>query len=123
MKRSELEEIIREEIQKYLGEQNESLQEKYDSDGTVPRVQNRKMTPAQIKKRESLGKKILSALKKGDDKTNPLRRAFIRWAKKNDRPITSEKVMNSYAWAMASDYAIKGKAFPQGKKKKTKKNV
>jgi len=33
MKRSELEEIIREEIEKYLQENSVSLEEKYDSDG------------------------------------------------------------------------------------------
>jgi hypothetical protein len=118
MKRSELEEIIREEIEKYLQENSVSLEEKYDSDGTVPRVHNRTMTPAQIKKRESIGKKILKAISNGDDKKNPLRRAFIRWAAKNDKPITSEKTMNSYAWAMASDYAIKGKTFATKRSRK-----
>lgn len=104
MNRSELDQLIREELETIL-------QEKYTSAGTVPRTHKRKMTPAQVAKREQLGQKILSAIKTGGDK-NPLRQAFKRWAEKNDHPINSEEKMNSYAWAMASDWAIKGKSFP-----------
>lgn len=110
MTRSELEEMIVEEIEAALAE-IAMLDEKYTSAGTVPRVHGRTMTPAQVAAREQLGVKILRAVK-GGGKNNRLRRAFIRWAQKNDKPITSQKIMNSYAWAMASDWAIKGKDFP-----------
>ena len=112
MKRGQLEQIIQEELEL-------ALQEKYTSAGTVPRIHKRKMTPTQIKKRESIGKKILAAIKTGGDK-NPLRRAFKRWAQDNDHPINSEDKMNSYAWAMASDFAIGNKPFPPKFTKKKK---
>jgi hypothetical protein len=80
--------------------------------GTVPAVHGRKMTRAQIERREKIGQKILSAIADGDNKKNKLRKAFIKWAIKNDFPIDSEQKMKSYAWAMASDWAIKGKTFP-----------
>lgn len=117
MKRRELEEIIMEELQKALSERGLNEAE-FTSAGTVPRVHKRKMTPAQIQRRDTLGRKILKAISSGSDESNPLRRAFIKWAQDNDHPIDSEEKMNSYAWAMASDFAIKGKSFPpKGKKK------
>jgi hypothetical protein len=122
MTRSELEEIIVEEIEAALAE-IATLDEKYTSAGTVPLVHGRTMTKAQIAKRHTLGNKIFSVLKGGsgdkEDK-NKLRAAFIRWAASHDRDATDEKTMNSFVWAMASDWAIKGKAFPPPKTKKKK---
>lgn len=114
MKRKELEEIIKEELLKALQERGLNEAE-FTSAGTVPRVHKRKMTDAQIQKRDTLGRKILKAISSGSDEKNPLRRAFIKWARENDHPINSEEKMNSYAWAMASDWAIKGKDFPPNK--------
>lgn len=113
MNRTELQQLIREELEA-------ALQEKYTSSGTVPRVHKRKMTPAQIQKREQIGKKILSTLKRGG-KNGRLRKKFEMWAKENDHPIDSEDTLNSYAWAMASDFAIGNKPFPPPLKNKGKK--
>lgn len=121
MNRSELEEMIIQEIQEALKE-FESLDEKYTSAGTVPRIIGRKMTPAQIAKREDLGEKIFSVLRGssgGKKEQNKLKNAFIRWAASHDRDANDEQVMNSFVWAMASDWAIKGKEFPPAPSQKT----
>lgn len=111
MKRSELKELIREELHAILNERSLAEAE-FTSAGSVPRKHGRKMSQAQISKRDTLGRKILSALDKGKNTNNSLRKAFKKWAAKNDHPISSEKTMKSYAWAMASDWAIRGKEFP-----------
>lgn len=111
MKRSELKELIREELHAILNERSLAEAE-FTSAGSVPRKHGRKMSQAQISKRDTLGRKILSALDKGKNTNNSLRKAFKKWAAKNDHPISSEKTMKSYAWAMASDWAIRGKDFP-----------
>jgi len=111
MNRVELKELIREELHAILHERSLAEAE-FTSAGSVPRKHGRKMSPAQISKRDTLGRKILAALDKGKNTSNPLRKAFKKWASKNDHPIGAEKTMKSYAWAMASDWAIKGKDFP-----------
>ena len=130
MKRHELEEIITEELQSIVSdmlaehfimetltaiqEQQKPTRTKYTSAGTVPRRQGRKMTPAQVQDRKTLGREILRAVKWGNAETNPVKKGFYRWAKKNDRPISSDTdpLLYSYVWAMASDYAIKGAELP-----------
>jgi hypothetical protein len=127
MKRHELEEIIKEELHEMLSDlmaenfimetltvidEKKKNRAKYTSSGTVPTRQNRKMTPAQVQDRKTLGREILRAVKWGNEDTNPVKRGFYKWAKKNDRPITSDNDLYSFVWAMASDYAIKGDELP-----------
>ena len=96
MKRSELEEIIKEEIYKIINEirfmSDESLDEK-----TVPpytketRKNRRRMSPAQITKRDDIGKKM-----KGNAKT------VARFKKKYGDE------WEDYLWASASSIALGG---------------
>lgn len=94
MKRSQLEEIIREEIYKTLAEievfNDSSLDEK-----SVPepydRKKRRRMSDSQIKARDSIGKKI---------KNN--QKAVAKFKKKYGSD------WESYLWASATSRAIKG---------------
>lgn len=94
MKRSQLEEIIREEIYKTLAE-IEVLGEPSLDEKSVPQPYNRKnrrrMSDDQIESRDSIGKKI-----KGNKK------AVAKFKKKYGSD------WESYLWASATSRAIKG---------------
>jgi pyruvate/2-oxoglutarate dehydrogenase complex dihydrolipoamide acyltransferase (E2) component len=108
MKRSELEQMIREEVGRALSEK------------TVPRIHGKKLSAAQIAARDTIGKKIISVLNSNkDNKKNKLRRALIKWADSNGVPIESEDDMKSYAWAMASRFAYLNKQFGVSSGKKS----
>lgn len=94
MKRSQLEEIIREEIYKTLAE-IEILGEPHLDEKSVPppydRKNRRRMSDGQIEARDSIGKKI---------KNN--KKAVARFKKKHGAD------WESYLWASATSNAIKG---------------
>lgn len=144
MKRSELEQIIVEELTSILTQLSEiavtknrkasfgkKLKKKqnpagpnkqsYDSAGTVPTIRNRKMTKSQISKREQIGKKIVNAMRRGKKDSNKVYQSLLRHAEKHGYENPSQKQLLSFAWAMASDYAIKGRDFSTGKGKTAKK--
>jgi hypothetical protein len=89
MKRSQLEEIIEEELYKYFAEQTvldeKSVPEPYD------RKNRRRMSDSQIDARDSIGKKI---------KKN--KKAVAKFKKKYGSD------WESYLWASATSKAIKG---------------
>lgn len=92
----------------------------YKSAGTVPQDRGRTMTPDQIRKRESLGKKMLNAMRRGGDKNAEiLRRNIKAYAKDQLGRAPSRDEQNSFVWAMASDWALKGIDYPAGLKKQT----
>lgn len=145
MKRSELEEIIREEIQlalsalsedaplhekdgekkkragygKYINKKGDS---KFDSIGTVPTIRKRKMTASQVQARKRIGEKILNAMRRGTNEKNKIKAALTRHAEKHGFENPTRKVLASFVWAMASDYAIRGKDFKTGSGKSKKKS-
>lgn len=114
MKRSQLEEIILEELYIAVGE-HIALEERLEeakarhpeskpAHGTVPDVQDRKMTKSQIAKRKALGKKMMD---------NPRVKA---WAKKRAaKKGYGDAWWPSFVWAAASNSVLGG---PKGKKSK-----
>lgn len=98
----------------------------YTSRGTVPNNRGRKMTGPEIAKRKEIGKKIINTLRRGTEggsaKNNSpgtkLKRALQRHAKKHGWNPNDLKTIYSFAWAMATDYALTGREFGGRKNKK-----
>jgi hypothetical protein len=134
MKRSELEKIIREEIQNVFAEldmMNEFLEERkkrapygkkyrtpdaktasYYSAGSVPDKHGRKLGPGGAAKREEIGKKILNAMRRGknDPQARKLQRNIKGRAIKKLGKNPSQEEILSFVWALASDMVAKGKS-------------
>lgn len=117
MKRSELEEIIIEEINNYLEERakragvGKGKDGKYTSAGTVPQEKGRKMSASQITDRKEIGKKLLNLWRRGGKKGDQFRQSVKRYAEKNDISITGDrKKVYSIIWAIASGKALKSGA-------------
>jgi hypothetical protein len=116
MKRSELEEIIREEINSYLAEREKraavgkNKDGKYTSAGTVPAIRNRTMSPAQIARRKTLGSKLLNMWRRGGKKGDKIRQAVKTHAANNEISIDGDrKKAYSIIWAIASDRVLSGR--------------
>lgn len=114
MKRSELEEIIQEEIYNYLEEKRAAVgknkQGKFTSAGSVPPQKKRKMSDSEVSAREALGKKLLNLWRRGGEKGNRFREQVKQYAKKHDISIEGDrKKTYSIIWAIASGRVMKGK--------------
>lgn len=101
--------------------------EKYSSAGTVNVIRNRKFGKKgsqQWKDRETVGKKMLNAMRRGAKKGKPdtaaatFRQGILKRMKKYGGPIpgqrgfkqkwTARDLEYSYVWAAATDYILKG---------------
>lgn len=114
MKRSELEEIIQEEIYNYLEEKRAAVgknkQGKFTSAGTVPPQKDRKMSGSEISAREKLGKKLLNLWRRGGEKGNRFRESVKKYADDHGLSIEGDrKTAYSIIWAIASGRAMKRK--------------
>lgn len=130
--KEKLRQIIKEEIQSVLAEQETSKKRRagigkgkggrFTSAGTIPNIQNRKLTPAKIKNREEIGKKMLNTFRRGGAAGKDLRDK-IQGQLDNKGLPTSRKHQYSQIWANASSMAANGATASDvgGKKGKSKK--
>ena len=92
---------------------------KYYSAGSVNNKLDRKMSPSQIARRKEIGRKIIDAISKPKKERTPAERS-LRKALQSSRDTKGpqpnnpywksaswEQKINSFAWALASDYVLK----------------
>jgi hypothetical protein len=97
-----------------------AIAEEFTSAGSVMNKNDRKMTPAQVKQRREIGKKILDAIHTPKNKRTPAQKSLRKALQasrdsKGPQPgnpyweeATPKDKLNSFAWALASDYVLAG---------------
>ena len=80
---------------------------RFYSAGTIPNVQNRKMTPNQVKNREQIGVKLLNLFRRGGSVGKDFREKIKNQLDQKNLP-QDRKHQLSQIWANASTMALKG---------------
>ena len=97
-----------------------AIAEKFTSAGSVMNKHDREMSPAEVAKRRDIGEKILNAIHTPKDKRTPAQKSLRKALQasrdsKGPQPgnpywekATPKDKLNSFAWALASDYVLAG---------------